>query len=136
MARFTAGELEVMQILWEHGEMKPADIQALFPRPIKNAALRSYLTILCEKGHLVRRQEGKAYYYRAKTKRESSFRTTLRDLVDTYCNGSTELLICRLLAKEKLSKKRTVGLAENRRGKRMKCEQWSVVGCQWLVDSR
>jgi predicted transcriptional regulator len=23
MARFTAGEMEVMRILWEHGELKP-----------------------------------------------------------------------------------------------------------------
>ena len=30
MPRFTAGELEVMRILWEHGEMKPAEIQAHF----------------------------------------------------------------------------------------------------------
>ena len=26
MAKFTAGELKVMQLLWEHGEMKPADM--------------------------------------------------------------------------------------------------------------
>ena len=40
MAHFTAGEMEVMRILWEHGELKPAEIQTHFPRPIKNAALR------------------------------------------------------------------------------------------------
>jgi len=35
MARFTAGEMEVMRILWEHGELKPSEIQRRFPRPIK-----------------------------------------------------------------------------------------------------
>ena len=68
MARFTAGEIEVMRILWEHGELKPAELQKLFPRPIKDAALRSYLTILVDKGHLRRRSKGKAFYYRPKTK--------------------------------------------------------------------
>ena len=103
MARFTAGELAVMRVLWEHGELKPADIQRRFPRPIKNAALRSYLTILVEKGHLTRRGMGKAFYYRPKTKRDSTFRSMLRDLLETFCGGSSEALLCHLLAKEKLS---------------------------------
>ena len=39
MPRFTPGELKVMRLLWEHGEMKPADLQkAGFPEPIKNPA--------------------------------------------------------------------------------------------------
>ena len=103
MARFTAGEMEVMQILWEHGELKPAEIQKYFSRAIKNAALRSYLSILVDKGHLTRRSKGKAFYYRAKTKRESTFRSMLGDLVDTFCGGSSEALLCHLLSKEKLS---------------------------------
>ena len=74
MPRFTQGELEIMRILWERGELKPAEIHAHFPRKITNASLRSYLAILLEKGHVVRRRVGKAYYYRAKTRRESTFR--------------------------------------------------------------
>jgi predicted transcriptional regulator len=103
MAQFTAGEMEVMRTLWEHGELKPSEIQQYFPRPIKNAALRSYLTILVEKGHLTRRGKGNAFYYRPKTKRETTFRSMLGDLVDTFCGGSSEALLCHLLAKEKLS---------------------------------
>ena len=61
MPRFTPGELKVMRLLWEHGEMKPADLQKRFPEPIKNPALRSYLTTLLEKGHVTRRLVGKAY---------------------------------------------------------------------------
>jgi predicted transcriptional regulator len=103
MAQFTAGEMEVMRILWEYGELKPAEIQAHFPHPIKNAALRSYLTILVEKGHLTRRSKGKAFYYRPKTKRESTFRAMLGDLLDIFCGGSSEALLCHLLAQENLS---------------------------------
>jgi predicted transcriptional regulator len=103
MPRLTAGEMDVMRILWEHGELKPADIQRHCSRPIKNAALRSILTILLEKGHLTRRAKGKAFYYRPKTKRESVFRSMLRDLIDTFCGGSSEALMCHLVASEKLS---------------------------------
>lgn len=110
MPQFTAGELEVMRILWEHGELKPAEIQELFPRPIKNAALRSYLSILVEKGHLTRRGKGKAFYYRPKTRRESTFRAMLGELVNTFCGGSSEALLCHLLAREKLSAEELLAL--------------------------
>lgn len=110
MAQFTAGEMEVMRILWEHGELKPAEIQKHFQRPIKNAALRSYLTILVQKGHLTRRGKGKAFYYRPKTKRESTFRSMLGEVVEIFCGGSSEALLCRLLAQEKLSPEELLAL--------------------------
>ena len=103
MPRFTKGELEVMRILWELGEVKPAEIEDRFPWEITNSSLRSYLSILLEKGHVSRRRVGKAYYYRAKTQRESAFRTMLRDLTDVCCEGSVETLLCRLIRSQKLS---------------------------------
>lgn len=110
MAKFTKGELEVMRVLWEHGELKPAELQEHFPRPIKNSALRSYLSILVEKGHVTRRKEGKAYYYKTRTPRERGFRTLFKTLVDTYCNGSTEALLARLIKMEKLSDEELLAL--------------------------
>jgi predicted transcriptional regulator len=105
MARFTPGELAVMRILWQHGELKPSDIQQRFPEPIKNPALRSYLSILLEKGHVTRRKVGKAYFYRAKTREQTAFRSTLRDLVQAYCDGSTRSLVMHLIRSEQLSEK-------------------------------
>jgi len=99
----TAGELDVIRILWEHGELKPAQIQNRFPRPIKNAALRSYLSILFEKGHVTRRQVGKAYFYKAKTKRESAFFRTLTEIINSYCEGSPQALVMALIKSERLS---------------------------------
>lgn len=103
MSQFTPGELEVMQILWEHGEQKPAEIQGRLPREIKNPAVRSILSVLLEKGHITRRQKGKAFYYRAKTKQTSAFQSKLQELVDVFCDGSTESLLMNLIRREKLS---------------------------------
>jgi predicted transcriptional regulator len=103
MPRFTQGELEIMRILWERGELKPAEIHARFPRKITNPSLRSYLAILLEKGHVVRRRVGKAYFYRAKTRRQSTFRAMLGDLVRVCCDGSVETLLCQLIRTQKLS---------------------------------
>ena len=103
MPRFTPGELAVMRILWEHGEVKPSEVQERFPEPIKNPALRSYLTVLVEKGHVSRRKVGKAFYYKAVTRRQTAFRSTLREMVDAYCEGSAKNLVLNLIRAEKLS---------------------------------
>jgi len=103
MSRFTPGEMRVMQLLWAHGELKPAELQSLYPEPIKNPALRSFLKILVEKGHVSRRKVGKAYLYKAKTPRQRAFSTMLADLVETFCAGSVEELLLALVRKEKLS---------------------------------
>jgi len=103
MPPFTPGELAVMHLLWEHGEMKPAEIQRRFPWEIKNPALRSHLTILLGKGHVTRRRVGKAFFYEAATPRQNAFRSTLRELVDNYCGGSMRSLLLNLIQAEKLS---------------------------------
>ena len=104
MKQLTRGEMEVMRVLWEHGEMKPSEIQERSSRPIKNSALRSYLTILVDKGHLTRRRNGKAYYYKAKTRRESAFRKEFRELADAFCGGSHGALVCHIFKSEEISK--------------------------------
>lgn len=103
MSQFTPGELEVMQVLWEHGELKPAEIQERFPREIKNPALRSVLAILLDKGHISRRQVGKAYFYKSRTRRESVFKSKLRELADQFCDGSMRSLLFNLVDTEKLT---------------------------------
>ena len=45
MARFTPGELKVMRLLWEHGELKPGELQQRFPELIKNPALRTAIPL-------------------------------------------------------------------------------------------
>jgi predicted transcriptional regulator len=83
--------------------MRPREIQSLFPTPIKNPALRSYLTILVQKGHVSRRKDGKAFCYKAVTPQKSAFRETLRGLVDAYCGGSMQALLLNLIRSEKLT---------------------------------
>ena len=103
MARLTEGEMEVMQVLWEHGSLKPTEIQELFPRPISNMALRSVLRILMEKGHVTRKKDGRAYHYQAKTAREQAMKKTMRRMADVFAGGSPFALIAQLVKSEKLS---------------------------------
>ncbi len=110
MPRFTPGELKVMRLLWAYGELKPVELQRLFPEPIKNSALRSYLSILLDKGHVSRRAVGKAYYYKALTRSRSAFRKTLHELVETYCGGSLQSLVMNIIQMEKLSEQDLIAL--------------------------
>ena len=105
MSDLTAGELEVMQVLWQHSELKPARIQEKFPRPIRNAALRFQLRVLLEKNHVARRRFGKAYYYRAVTPRQGALQKMARRMSDVFCQGSAVGLIAELIKNEKLSPK-------------------------------
>lgn len=100
----TAGELEIMQVLWQHGTLKPAEMQKCFPRPIRNAALRSALLVLLDKGHVTRKKVGKVYFYSAVTRSESALTKMARRLADVFCGGSQAALIAQLIESEKLSK--------------------------------
>jgi len=103
LKKFTSGELEVMQVLWEHGSLKPAAIQERFPRTIRNGALRSVLLVLLEKGHVTRKKDGIAFYYKAKTPQQRTFKHLVRNLRDVFCDGSSAALIAQLIQTEKLS---------------------------------
>jgi BlaI family transcriptional regulator, penicillinase repressor len=112
MSTFTPGELIIMRLLWEHGELKPSELQRLYPEPIKNPALRSYLTILLKKRHVARRKDGKAYVYRAVTRRQFAFSSKLHELVDGFCNGSMQSLLLNLIRAEAISEEELVKLKQ------------------------
>ena len=105
MASLNSNELEIMNVLWEEGPLKPAEIQQRLSQPIKNSALRWQLWALMEKGHVTRRKEGKAYHYRAATPRRSVLKKLTRRLAKVFCGGSAAALIGQMIeSEERLSK--------------------------------
>lgn len=110
MQKFTEGELKVMRILWQHDALKPSEIQERFPEPIKNPALRSYLAILVLKGHVARQKVGKAYFYRARTRRDSALSSVYRQMVDVFFGGSARGLVSHLIKEEKLTEEELLEL--------------------------
>ena len=102
--RLTRGELRVMRLLWDHEELTPPELLELYDEPIKDPALRSYLTILMEKGHVKRRRVGKAFAYRAVTPKRRAFVAMVSELADAFCDGSLRSLMMNLAEHESLSK--------------------------------
>jgi predicted transcriptional regulator len=90
-------ELEALRILWERGEMKPAEIQVHFSWPIENATLRSLLVNLVEKGHVRRELRGKAFFYSAKVPKGTLLQTIMQNLARVFAKGSHQELVAQLV---------------------------------------
>ena len=97
MTSLNQNELEALRILWEHGELKPAEIQSRFAWPIENATLRSVLVNLVEKKHVARRLQGKAFFYMACVPKATLLETTMQTLARIFAGGSRQELVMQLL---------------------------------------
>ena len=128
MTKFSDAELQVMKLLWSHGEMKPMELQELHATEVKNSALRFTLSTLVEKGHIKRRQIGKAYHYKAITKRSATFKKSLKEMVDVFFEGSTDSLLMTLIKNEKLSEDDLLTLKKLAEGKKKSQKKTSTGG--------
>jgi BlaI family penicillinase repressor len=97
MISLNRNELEALRILWERGELKPADVQAHFSWAIENATLRSVLVNLVEKGYITRKLQGKAFYYAACIPKATLLETTIQALARVFAGGSTRELVAQLV---------------------------------------
>ncbi len=100
MASLNQDELEIMKVLWNHGALKPAEIQEKLEFPIKNSALRWKLGMLIEKGHVKRQKQGKAFFYQATTPQQNALKKVIRGLADIFCEGSAVALIGQMIESE------------------------------------
>ena len=90
-------ELEVLRILWDGGELKPADVQSRFARPIENATLRSVLVNLVAKKHAHRRRQGKAFFYSARVPKVTMLQAMMGELARAFTGGSHTALVAHLV---------------------------------------
>ncbi len=103
MKELNENEREVLRILWQADQLKPAEIQADFAWRIENATLRSVLRNLLEKQYVTRQKQGKAFVYRAKSRRGAQFSRAMQRMAEIFTGGSKVDLILELLRRENLS---------------------------------
>lgn len=97
MISLNQNELEALRILWEQGELKPADIQARFAWPIENATLRSVLVNLVRKKHITRQLRGKAFLYAARVPKATMLQSFLAQMAQVFAGGSHRELVMQLM---------------------------------------
>ncbi|HEY7233309.1 MAG TPA: BlaI/MecI/CopY family transcriptional regulator [Gemmatimonadaceae bacterium] len=107
-------ERQVMDILFRREEATAAEVMADLPDPPSYSSVRSILTILIEKGHVVYREEGLRYVYLPATKAKHFREEALRHVISTFFNGSTAETITAVLrmSDAKLSEREVAELQE------------------------
>jgi BlaI family transcriptional regulator, penicillinase repressor len=99
LAPLSEAQLEIMNVVWDRGEVTVADVwKALASR--RKVARNTVLTMIVrleERGWLRRDDAGHAHRYRAASPREATLGSVVRRLVDTAFGGSAEGLVMALL---------------------------------------
>lgn len=90
-------EREVMEIIHRLGRATANEVRDQMEDPPTNAAVRSTLRILVEKGHLDYEADGPRYIYAPTVATRSARQTALEKVVRTFFDGSTEGVMAALL---------------------------------------
>ncbi len=107
MPVFTDRELDVMSVLWHHGDATAAEVRDALIAQGESLAYNtvlSMLRILQDKGHVAYAVEGRAHRYRPLVRREEAGRSAVRRLLVGLFDRSPELLLTHLLRDEPLDR--------------------------------
>jgi BlaI family transcriptional regulator, penicillinase repressor len=98
-------ERQIMDALFEAGEMSAQDVKAAIPDAPGYSAVRALLAKLVEKKIIAYREEGPRYIYFPVIAAEAARTTALQRLLKTFFGGSTAAAVNALLGmnSEKLS---------------------------------
>jgi len=101
----TPAQMEIMNLLWEHGELGVAQVWKLLGkrRKVARNTVQTTLSRLVEKGWLKARTEANAYYFRPVRQRSSTLRRILGQLMDSAFGGSVSGLVMALLQDRRIS---------------------------------
>src|ERR1700694_1506101 len=92
----TDGELRVMRVLWECGEVTIGDVcDAL--QPMARATVQTMLRILERKRYVRHRADGRTFVYRALVDNTATSQRAVDHLVDRFFDRSEGALVMRLL---------------------------------------
>ncbi len=83
-------ELEVMQLVWNKGEVTAEQVREELTRPAKDSTVRTVLRRLEDKGFVTHTVEGRTFIFRAAEARQEIAARAVKRIVDWFCNGSVE----------------------------------------------
>ena len=81
-------ESQIMELLYAHGPSTVAEVTDNFPEPLTRNAVRTFLGILENKGHLTRTKEGREFIYAPVTDQSTAAQSALSKVLDVFCKGS------------------------------------------------
>jgi predicted transcriptional regulator len=90
-------ERQIMDIIYRQGQATAAEVLEHLPEPPSYSAVRAMLRVLEEKGHLRHEEQGPRYVYLPTLPREKARSSALKQLVQTFFEGSREQAVAALL---------------------------------------
>ena len=93
-------ERQILEALYRRGEASVGDVLAELPDPPSYSAVRTFLRILEDKGHVTHIQDGAKYIYHPVNARKPVAREALTKLMETFFGGRPEQVVAALLTNE------------------------------------
>ena len=91
-------ERQIMESLYRLGEASAVEVLQNLPDPPSRTAVRTFLRILEDKGHLTHRKSGREFIYRPTRARRQVARSAFRKLLSTFFAGSLEQAVAAYMA--------------------------------------
>jgi predicted transcriptional regulator len=107
-------ERQIMDVIYRRGRATAAEVLESLPDPPSYSAIRALLRVLEDKGHLRHTTQGARYVFLPTVPREKARRSALKQLVQTFFEGSTAQTVATLLdlSSKKLSDEELDRLSE------------------------
>ena len=83
-------ELEVMQLVWDKGEVTAEQVREELARHPKESTVRTVLKRLENKGYVTHSVAGRTFVFRAAEARQEVAARAVKRIVQWFCNGSVE----------------------------------------------
>ena len=99
LPELTPAQGEIMEIIWERGEVSATEVRRVLARTRKVArnTVRTLLERMEEKGWITHREDGRTFLYSAAQPRQVTIGQKVQQVVETVCGGSAEALVTALL---------------------------------------
>lgn len=94
-------ERQIMEALYRRRQATAAEVRADLPAAPGSSAVRTMLQTLAAKRLLTRRREGHRYVYSPVVSREEAGRSAIRDMLNTYFDGSAGAALRAVLKRER-----------------------------------
>jgi predicted transcriptional regulator len=90
-------ERQIMDVIYRRGRATAAEVMQELPDPPSYSAVRALLRVLEAKGHVKHESQGPRYVFLPTVPREKARRSALKQLVQTFFDGSAEQAVVALL---------------------------------------
>ena len=97
-SRLSARERQIMDVVYALGRASATETLDRLADPPSRTAVRTFLRILEEKGHLVHDKRGREYVYRPTRPRRRVGQSAMRRVLATFFEGSLEKAVAAHLA--------------------------------------